>query len=346
MSKPILVLGLSGGVDSAVAALLLKKDFDVHCVWLDIGLGGYDIAASVADWLEMPFTAADIRGELETQVCAPFVAEYQAGRTPLPCARCNPLVKFPPLLTHAEALGGKHIATGHYARTGVNQQGRTVLRKGLPANDQSYMLARLTQPLMRAIHFPLGDYEKHQVRAMAAEFDVPVAKRPDSMEICFVPSGDYATWMEERGPTPPPGNFVDVHGNVLGQHKGIHHYTLGQGRGLGISGPHRYFVSALRGEDNTVVLSDGTDLGATQVYATDPNWIGLENLTGEVPVTVRLRHSKNETNGVIFPHGDGVGIRLDTPARAPTPGQLAVFYQDDVVMGSAWIAGRDLPSAP
>lgn len=332
-----LVLGLSGGVDSAVAARLLREKYDVTCLWLDIGLGGGEDAAAVAKELGLPFETADIRDALEERVCTPFAQTYLAGKTPLPCALCNPTVKFPALLALADRLGAPYVATGHYARRGTGADGRALLRKGQPANDQSYMLSRLPQDILRRVVFPLGEYEKREVRALAGEAALAVAEKPDSMEICFIPDGDYAAWLDRRGNTPPPGDFVDREGRVLGRHKGIHHYTLGQRRGLGGSGPHRYFVSAIRPETNEVVLSDGTDLHADRTRCTDLNWIAIEGLEGERACTVRLRHSKVETPAILCPDGDAVEIRMLTPARAPTPGQLAVFYDGDIVLGSGWI---------
>ena len=332
--KPKIVLGLSGGVDSAVTAGILARDYLVHCVFLDIGLGGGAAAdaAAVADKLGLPFEAVDIRTELERNVCAPFAADYLAGRTPLPCARCNPTVKFPSLFGVAERIGADKVATGHYARV---ENG--LLKKGMPANDQSYMLSRLTREQLKHIVFPLGEFEKNQVRAMAGAEALPVADKPDSMEICFIPDGDYAHWLDERGGTPPPGDFVDKQGIVLGRHEGIHHYTLGQGRGLGVSGPHRYFVSAIELCTNRVVLSDGSDLYTDTVFCTDLNWISIEALTAPMDVTVRLRHSKTETAATITRTDSGVAIDAKAPVRAPTPGQLAVFYKGDTVVGSGWI---------
>ena len=334
MKQPV-VLGLSGGVDSAVAATLLaRQGFAVTGLYLDIGLGGTGAAdaAAVADRLGIPLKIADIRQELEREVCAPFAAGYLAGHTPLPCAMCNPTVKFPALFRLAEEIGAQYVSTGHYANV---ENG--VLKKGRPANDQSYMLARLTRRQLQIVIFPLGNYEKREVRELAREFGIPVADKPDSMEICFIPSGDYAAWLEEHGFSTPAGNFVDKEGNVLARHKGIHHYTLGQGRGLGVSGPHRYYVSAIRPETNEVVLSDGTDLGRDVVRGTQPNWIAVETLTEPMEVTVRLRHSRTEQEAVLSPEGSGIRLDMKTPARAPTPGQLAVFYQGDAVVGSAWI---------
>lgn len=332
--EPI-VLGLSGGVDSAVAATLLQRQgFAVTGLYLDIGLGGSgrEDAAAVADRLGIPLKIADIRQELEREVCTPFAAGYLAGRTPLPCAMCNPAVKFPALFRLAEEIGAGYVSTGHYANV---ESG--VLKKGRPANDQSYMLARLTRAQLQQVVFPLGPYEKWQVRELARDFGIPVADKPDSMEICFIPSGDYAAWLEEQGFSTPVGNYVDNSGKVLGQHKGIHHYTLGQGRGLGVSGPHRYYVSAIRPETNEVVLSDGSDLGRDVVYGAQPNWLAIDGLTGPMEVTVRLRHSRTEQEAVLSCEGKGIRLDMKTPARAPTPGQLAVFYQGDAVVGSAWI---------
>ena len=328
------VLGLSGGVDSAAAALLLQQEYEVYGLYLDIGLGGSGAAdaAAVAAALNIPFETADIRAALEQAVCTPFAAAYLAGRTPRPCARCNRLVKFPALLAAADRLGAAWVATGHYARAGGG-----CLKKGMPANDQSYLLARLTRAQLRRCLFPLGGYEKVQVRALAAEAGLPSARKPDSMEICFIPDGDYPGWMARRGEVPPPGDFVAPDGTVLGRHRGFHCYTLGQGRGLGVSGPHRYFVSAIRPETNQVVLSDGSDLERTLVRCEDLNWIGADAPEEPLAVTVRLRHSRTESPAVVVPDGDRAEIRLETPARAPTPGQLAVFYRGDAVLGSGWI---------
>ena len=220
MRDNAVVLGISGGVDSAVAArLLLEKGYEVYPLWLDIGLGGEENVRQVTASLGLPLYTADIQAQLEAQVCAPFAADYLAGRTPLPCARCNPEVKFRTLLDLADRLGVRWVATGHYARVKHGEGGEEdQLLRGRPANDQSYMLARLTLEQLRRVLFPLGDYEKVQVRALAREYEIPVADKPDSMEICFIPDGDYAAWLERRGIVPPPGEFVDREGRVLGRH--------------------------------------------------------------------------------------------------------------------------------
>lgn len=342
--KPKVILGLSGGVDSAAAATLLLEHWDVIALYLSIGpeADGEADARGVAGALGIPFYVRDISNALEEHVKAPFAADYLSGRTPLPCARCNPLVKFPALLALADELGAEYVATGHYARI-AHQGGRAVLCKGMAPNDQSYLLARLPQEILRRVLFPLGDYNKAAVRSYAQERALPVAEKPDSMELCFIPGNDYGAWLEERGPTPPAGDFLSPEGQVLGRHGGIHRYTLGQGRGLGVSGPHRYFVSRIDPTANTVVLSDGKDLFRSTVFCVRPNWIGVEALTAPVRATVRLRHSRTETPATVIPTPEGVTLQMDQPARAPTPGQLAVFYQGDTVLGSAWIERSEEP---
>jgi len=335
MDKKV-VLGLSGGVDSAVAArLLLEQGYTVFGHWLDIGLGGKNDAQAVAESLGIDFSSGDIRRELEAQVMVPFQRDYLAGRTPLPCARCNPTVKFPALFRRAEEVGAQYVATGHYARVLPDETGTLCLARGEHRNDQAYMLARLPRKWLPRLLFPLGGYEKTTVRDLARGYGIPVADKPDSMEICFIPDGDYAAWLDGRGTTPPAGNFVDKAGNVLGRHKGIHHYTIGQRRGLTISAAHRLFVSEIRPGDNTVVLSDGSDLMADVVWGEDFN--SLADFDRSETVTVRLRHSKQETPARFTPEGAGGRLDLLTPARAPTPGQLAVLYRGDTVLGSLWI---------
>lgn len=338
--KPKVVLGLSGGVDSAVVARLLQKEYTVIALYLSIGpeAAGEADARRVAEELGIEFHTMDISRALEEHVKAPFAADYLSGRTPLPCARCNPLVKFPSLLALADEVGAELVATGHYARTGVGKDGRALLLKGMPANDQSYMLARLPQNILQRVIFPLGNYDKSMVRNRAREFGIPVAEKPDSMEICFIPDDDYGAWLEDRGQSCPPGEFLSPDGTVLGRHRGIHRYTLGQGRGLGVSGPHRYYISAIDPEKNTVTLSDGSDLMREEIICSSPNWISIPTLDSPREVTVRFRHARTETPCTILSDGEGVLVKAHTSVRAPTPGQLAVFYEGDVVVGSGWIS--------
>ena len=339
MADKKVVLGLSGGVDSAVAAQrLLGQGYEVHGLYLDIGLGGEQSARDNAAKLGIPLTVRSIQQELEEHVCAPFAADYLSGRTPIPCARCNRAVKFPALISFAREIGANWVATGHYARIGTRCDGGPILLRGNSANDQSYMLSRLTRDMLSHVLFPLGDGPKEQTRQEAEAGQLPAADRPDSMEICFIPDDDYAAWLDARGGTPPPGNFVDANGNVLGTHKGFHHYTIGQRRGLGVSSTGRLFVTEIRPHTNEVVLSHGEGLHAFMVHTDSLNWLGEHPLSGPMEVEVRLRHSRRQDPATILPLGGGrVDIHMKHPARAPTPGQLAVFYQGEQVLGSGWI---------
>ena len=339
MADKKVVLGLSGGVDSAVAAQrLLGQGYEVHGLYLDIGLGGEQSARDNAAKLGIPLTVRSIQQELEEHVCAPFAADYLSGRTPIPCARCNRAVKFPALISFAREIGANWVATGHYARIGTGCDGGPILLRGNSANDQSYMLSRLTRDMLSHVLFPLGDGPKEQTRQEAEAGQLPAADRPDSMEICFIPDDDYAAWLDARGGTPPPGNFVDANGNVLGTHKGFHHYTIGQRRGLGVSSTGRLFVTEIRPHTNEVVLSHGEGLHAFMVHTDSLNWLGEHPLSAPMEVEVRLRHSRRQDPATIIPLGGGrVNIHMKHPARAPTPGQLAVFYQGDQVLGSGWI---------
>ena len=339
MADKKVVLGLSGGVDSAVAAQrLLGQGYEVHGLYLDIGLGGEQSARDNAAKLGIPLTVRSIQQELEEHVCAPFAADYLSGRTPIPCAVCNRAVKFPGLISFAREIGANWVATGHYARIGTGCDGGPILLRGNSANDQSYMLSRLTRDMLSHVLFPLGDGPKEQTRQEAEAGQLPAADRPDSMEICFIPDDDYAAWLDARGGTPPPGNFVDANGNVLGTHKGFHHYTIGQRRGLGVSSTGRLFVTEIRPHTNEVVLSHGEGLHAFMVHTDSLNWLGEHPLSAPMEVEVRLRHSRRQDPATILPLGGGrVDIHMKHPARAPTPGQLAVFYQGDQVLGSGWI---------
>lgn len=341
MNKNRVVMGLSGGVDSAVTArLLLEQGYEVYGHWLDIGLGSRADAQAVAETLGIPFSVGDIREDLEELVCKPFEEDYLAGRTPIPCARCNPAVKFPALFRRAEEVDAHYVATGHYARILRDETGEAFLYRGESSKDQSYMLARLPKAYLDRILFPLGSFEKTQVRELARQYGIPVADKPDSMEICFIPDQDYAAWIEARGHTPPPGNFVDNQGRVLGRHRGIHRYTIGQRRGLGIPAGHRLFVSALRPETNEVVLSDGEDLYVHEAFCREIN--PLAKLVDGQEISLRLRHSKVTYPAVLHWEGEAVRLDIKAAARAPTPGQLAVFYEGDQVLGSGWIVkGRE-----
>ena len=327
------ILGLSGGVDSAVCAALLKRaGHTVTGLYLENGVSdtGARDAAAVAESLGVALDVIDIRAELEQMVCAPFEAAYRAGRTPNPCILCNPTVKFKALLAHADRLGAEFVATGHYART---RDGG--LYKGHPANDQSYMLCRLTREQVSRLILPLGDFEKTQVRAMAEDFGIPVAQKPDSMEICFIPDKDYAGWMARRAPLPGPGDFV-LHGEVIGQHDGICHYTVGQRR-PGLVNDRKVYISRIDAETNTIQLAYWEELFQTEVAAERFNWL-IDPPAGDLRASVRVRHTKWENPPCTARiEGDLVRITCDEPVRAPAPGQSAVLYDDDRVLGGGFI---------
>ena len=327
------VLGLSGGVDSAVClALLLEQGYDVTGLYLENGVSpdGARDAKAVAERFGAALIVADIRDELEHKVCAPFEAAYRAGETPNPCILCNPTVKFKTLLDFADRLDAQYIATGHYART---ENGG--LYKGHPANDQSYMLCRLLPEQVQRLLLPLGGYEKAEVRALAERFGIPVAKKPDSMEICFIPDKDYAGWMARRAPLPGPGSFI-LDGNVIGQHDGICHYTVGQRR-PGLVNERKVYISRIDADTNTIELAYWDDLFHTTVRARDFNWI-VPRPSAPVRATVRVRHTKWENPPcTVYPEGDAVRIECDEPVRAPAPGQSAVLYDGDRVLGGGFI---------
>ena len=333
------VLGLSGGVDSAAAASLLKRQgFEVHGLFLELGLGGETEAQSVADRLGIPLYLSHKREEFERKICAYFQREYQQGRTPVPCVVCNPLIKFRALAEYADEIGAAYLATGHYARIGHDEKGRTPLMRAASTKDQSYMLHRLPREVLSRCIFPLGEVKsKQEIRAYAAEQNIPSAEKKDSMDLCFIPDGDWCGWLERHGVCLPEGNFVDESGNVLGRHRGIHRYTVGQRKGLGVSASGRLFVTELRPETNEVVLSL-TDplrdtLTAGQMHYCAPEY--AEN--GPFPCEVRVRFSQRSNRAVVYPNGDKIHIAFEQGVRAPAPGQAAVLYDGDIVIGGGFI---------
>lgn len=330
MSK--IVLGFSGGVDSAVSTMLLKKaGHEVYGLYIDnADEAARQCAIDAAEFIGVPLTVLDVKAELERNVCRPFTEAYLRGETPNPCIICNPSTKFKNLLAEADRIGAELVATGHYART---ENGR--LMKGMPANDQSYMLCRLSREQVRRAVFPLGGFEKTQVRALAEEFGLPVAHKPDSMEICFIPDKDYIGWISRRAELPPPGDFI-FRGEVVGRHEGIHRYTVGQRR-PGLIDGRKVYISRISAADNTIELALWEDLFKTEVRARDFNWL-IDRPTEPIRANVRVRHTKWETPPcTVYPEGDGVRIICDEPVRAPAVGQSAVLYDGDYVLGGGFI---------
>ena len=326
------VLGLSGGVDSAVAARLLQRaGYEVFGLYLDTGSDAARVdAIATAEYLSVPLTVRDVRGELEEKVCRPFTESYLRGETPNPCILCNPSVKFKSLIDCADRLGAPFVATGHYARA---RDG--MLFKGMPANDQSYMLCRLRRDQVERMLLPLGEYEKKQVRALAGEFGIPVAHKPDSMEICFIPDKDYIGWIGRRADLPGPGD-VTLDGEVVARHEGYPRYTVGQ-RLPGLWHERKLYVAAIRPEKNELIAALWDDLFKTEVRARSVNWL-IDRPDEPLRGSVRVRHTKWENpDCTVYAEGDGARIVCDTPVRAPARGQAAVIYQGDRLIAGGWI---------
>ena len=331
MAKRV-VLGLSDGVDSAVAARVLQKDgWEVHGVYLDIaGESERRDAMESAAFLGVELTVLDIRRELEEHVCAPFAHAYLEGRTPNPCTGCNPTVKLPALLRRAEQIGAEKIATGHY----VISDGED-LYMGPPDNDQSYMLCRLTREQIRRLLLPLGAYDKKQVRAMAAEMGLRVAGKPDSRENCFIKGQTYAQWIESRGVVPAPGPAL-YRGEEIGRHEGIHRYTVGQ-RWPETRDGRRLYVASIDAARNAVSLCLWEELFRRAFDVVDVNWIDGRP-DGPVRAAVRVRHTRWEQPAcTVIPTDAGARIVADEPLRAPARGQTAALYQGRRLIGGATI---------
>lgn len=327
-----IALGFSGGVDSSVCAELLKRQgYEVFGLYMDNSTDEARLdAVKTAEFIGIPLRVLDVRERLERCVCAPFAQSYLSGETPNPCVICNPSVKFRSLCEYADEIGAEHIATGHYART---KDG--MLFKGRPSNDQSYMLCRIKREQLGRLILPLGEYEKVEVRALAHEFNLRVADKPDSMEICFIPDKDYIGWLGKRTELPPPGDFT-FNGEVIGRHKGIHCYTVGQ-RCPGLYNGRKLYISEIDPETDTVKLALWEDLFKTELCARSFNWL-CDEPTGVVSATVRVRHTKWENPPCEAEvAGDLVAIHTKEPLRAPARGQSAVLYDGERVLGGGFV---------
>ena len=334
MSK--VVLGFSGGVDSAVSAVLLQRaGFEVHGLYMDnTSAEARQEAAASAERMGVELTVIDVHDALEERVCRAFTDCYLRGETPNPCILCNPTLKFPTLLQEADRVGAELVATGHYARA---ENG--ALYKGRPANDQSYMLCRLTKEQVARLTLPLGGFEKKQVRALAEEFGLPAAHKKDSMEICFIPDKDYVGWIRRRAELPGPGDFV-FHGVCVGQHDGVVNWTVGQ-RIPGLHEGRKLYVSRIDAKANVIELALWEELFKTEVLAGDFNWLIDPPVGKIIPASVRVRHTKwEEPPCTVTAEGERVAwIRCETPVRAPAPGQSAVLYQGERLIGGGFILG-------
>jgi len=358
MRKKSVMIGMSGGVDSSVAAaLLLEKGYDVIGVTMQIwpetpeevklteggccSLSAVDDARRVANTLGIPYYVLNFKEVFENKVINYFIDKYLKGRTPNPCIACNRHVKFEALLNKAVSMGIDYVATGHYAIIEYNEdRKRYLLRKSVTqAKDQTYALYNLTQEQLSRVLMPIGNFSKDDVRQKAKDLGLNVASKPDSQEICFVDDNNYGRFIEENTDKKIiPGNFVDTKGNVLGKHKGIIHYTVGQRKGLGIALGKPMYVVGLDVENNNVILGEDSEVFGRELIAYDLNFISIDNLEEPMRVKAKIRYSAKEADALIIPiEKDKVKVVFDTPQRAITPGQSVVFYENDLVVGGGII---------
>lgn len=359
MEKKKVVVGMSGGVDSSVAAWLLKEQgYDVIGVTMQIwqdeeetvqeenggccGLGAVDDARRVAAKLEIPYYVMNFKEQFRHSVIDYFVDEYTNGRTPNPCIACNRYVKWESLLKRSLDIGADCIATGHYARVEQLANGRWSLRTSATARkDQTYALYNLTQDQLARTLMPVGAYTKEEIRQMALDLQLPVASKPDSQDICFVPDGDYASFIEKTACRRfPEGNFVLSDGTVVGRHKGIIHYTVGQRKGLGLSLGHPVFVLEIRPDTNEVVVGTGEESMSRYVLADHLNFMSVPDLTEPVRLFAKIRYNHRGAWCQVEKTGDDqILCTFDEPVRAITPGQAVVLYDGEYVFGGGTITG-------
>ena len=352
-------MGMSGGVDSAVAAaLLIEQGFEVIGVTMLIwnppgldradqggccGLGAAEDARRVAARLGVPHYVLDFQDVFYDTVIRNYADEYRAGRTPNPCIRCNEFVKFGALLRRAEQLGAERVATGHYARVRWDEKScRWLLLRGLDARkDQSYALYRLKQDQLARTLFPLGEIDKGRTRALATELELPVANKPDSQEVCFVPDNDYPTFLAQLVPeSRREGAIVDPDGQVLGRHPGVAGFTVGQRRGLGLSSSRPLYVTRIDPETNRITVADGdhASLFAREVIATDANLITLKEPGGPCSVTAKIRYNMPDRPAtLVIEDEERLRVLFQEPQRAVTPGQALVCYDGELVVGGGVI---------
>ena len=359
---------MSGGVDSSTVAAMLRADGYTLVgltlqLWNQRRLAGkegmpeqvtgrccslddvYD-ARRVAEALDIPYYVVNEQERFEDDVVRPFVREYLNGRTPIPCSLCNNYIKFDQLLVRARQIGADRIATGNYARNEYDPvRNRWILSRPVDeSKDQTYFLFGLTQEQLSRTLFPLGGYRKPEVRALAAQYGLAVAIKPDSQEICFIPGGDYkkfiGAYLHEQGEEIPDtaGELVSTTGEVIGQHDGIHNFTIGQRKGLGVASPDPLYVIQIEPGSRRVTVGSDAEATTQTLRARDLNWIAIPSLEGEMRVRAKIRHRHEPAWATIRRVGpEEVEACFDEPQRAVTPGQSAVFYDEDEVVGGGWI---------
>ncbi len=348
---------MSGGVDSSVAAYLLDREgYDVIGVTMRLwsaddeavtpghqgccSIDDIEDARRVCQTIGVPHYVLNVEREFRAHVIDYFVAEYERGRTPHPCIACNDRIKFDFLMTRASMMDAEFVATGHYARVADGERpGERLLLRGVDASkDQSYVLFGLSQAQLRHVLLPVGEHTKSEVRALAAEGGLHLADKADSQEICFIPQGDYRDFLRTRVER-QPGELVDATGRVLGTHPGIEFFTVGQRRGLGVSTGERLFVTRVEPESRQVVLGPEEELFHRGVRVGQVNYVGGNSPTEAVRVTAKIRYNGRDAAAVLEPSGDGAVLWFEEPQRAVTPGQAAVFFEADRVLGGGYIDG-------
>ena len=353
------LVGMSGGVDSSAAALMLMPQYQVSGATMKLfehtdichegsrtccAINDVEDARRVCNRLGIEHHVFNFRDGFHQHVIARFAEGYAQGETPNPCIDCNRFVKFPYLLKRADQLGFDYIATGHYARISRDgQSGRYLLMRGLDSEkDQSYVLYAMSQAELSRTLFPLGNQTKAQIRALAVEHGLVTADKPDSQDICFVPDGNYGAFLTEKMGIPSePGDVLDESGQILGRHRGLIHYTIGQRRGLGIAASTPLYVTGKELSQNTLTLGKSEDLMDDGFIVRDANWIAIKALDAPMDVTVMTRYRDRETDALLYPLESGdVFVQLSAAKRAITPGQAAVFYQGDTVIGGGVISAK------
>ncbi len=340
MKKRVLI-GMSGGVDSSVAASLLKKRYEVIGIHLKMAcaLSTEKPARSTASKLDIPFYSLNLKKEFEKKVIDYFIREYSKGCTPNPCIVCNKEIKFKALLKKAKELKADYIATGHYAKVAYNKKRkRYLLKKGRDKKkDQSYVLCGLDQKQLKHTLFPLANFTKEEVKEKAKELGIH--NRPSSQEICFVPNTDYHRFLKKRMSTDrlKGGLIVDRGGEVLGKHKGIAFYTIGQRRGLGIATGKPLYIVAIDSGRDVIVVGSGEEILRDELIAKDVNWVAIDRLKKSIKARAKIRYQHREAEATVIPLSNGVKVKFKRPQRAITPGQAVVFYDKNIVLGGGWI---------